>query len=55
MARFEVKYSETIVNIGYVEADSMEEALEMFEQGQIEDVQDVDILGDLGLMNIKEV
>lgn len=54
MARFEIKYEEVVVRIGYVEADTEEEAIELFEDGGIEDDQDVDSVG-LELLDIKEV
>lgn len=54
MPLYKVKYVEEVVMVGYVEADSEEEAIELFEDGQIDDTQDIDSMG-LKLEEIEEV
>lgn len=51
MPLYKVKYIEEVVMVGYIEADSTEEALELFEDGQIDDAQDIDSIG----LNIEEI
>ncbi len=54
MPKFQVKYEEVVVRLGYVEAETEEEAIELFEDGDIFDDQDIDSVG-LDLLEIQEV